>query len=602
MTGNGGTGGTVGGKVAQRISRIVADAHLATKSGSADVNRRIANMVWRDFFAGTGQELRNTMGATFKALAEHPDTHDSLRPLFAFLTRGQGEMATFLGGSITGSVISGGLGDLLNNLLAPVVHDIIGKEPFGELAVSDIAAAKARGIAIGRDHDDEAHRAGYNTDRFNALVQLNYRRPDVGQILDAVNRGDITEEGGRGALLQLGFREGDLDTVMALRRVLLTPAALADMVVRGIMTRDDAAAIAVQNGLSTKDFDRLVLDTGEPPGTQDLLFAHRRGFIDLSTVERGIRQSRVRDEWIPTILSLSTVPMTTADAIEAAVQGHITLDESRTIAAQNGLMPEHWQPLYDTAGNPPGVQEMVSMWHRGVLTLDELVQGIKESRLKDKYIQRVIDAAETLLPERSVVSLVSKNAITPAAGMDILLRRGYSKDIATALISEAHTTKTAATRSLTATQVVALYEDRAIDLPTTQGMLASLRYDDSEVGWLITLADLRRIKKFNDAAISRVHTQYVAHKIDSTRATTTLDALGISPDQRNDLLALWDIERTVSTKQLTLAQIEAAFKKQVISPAVAFQRLQEIGYAVDDAAIIMETLGAAPVDFGQGQV
>lgn len=587
---NRGLGGRIGGKVAAHV----ANAALSSKVKAAPIQRAVGNQILSDFFAGTGAELRNTMGPIFADLAKHPDTPDNVRPLFHFLSRGKGEMASFIGGSITGSVISGGLGDLLNNALAPVVHSIIGQEPFGELNVSDVAEALARGIPIGRDHADEAARAGYNSDRFNALVQLHYQRPDMSLLLDMLNRGLITDGDTRGALLQLGFRDADLDSIVATRRQLLTPAALADMVVRDIMAESDAAPIAAQSGLSTEDFHSLVLDTGEAPGIQDLLFAHRRGFIDLTRLEHGIKQSRVRTEWTDVIESLSLQPMSTADAVEGAVQGHLTQDQSRVIAAQNGLMPEHWQTLYDNAGNPPGVQEMVSMWHRGVLTQEQLVAGIRESRLKDKYIQPTIDAAATIPPERSIVSLVSKGGLSDAQGMDLLLRRGYPQDIAEALLAEAHVTKTAKQRELTASQIIALYEDGAIAQADVTSMLTALNYDAELISWELALADLRRIKTANDAAVSKVHSLYVGWKITQQDALSTLDSLRIAPGERDNLISLWDVERNINTKQLTLAQITSAHKKGLIDDQGFYERLRGIGYAIDDAVILSELQGIDP--------
>lgn len=587
---NRGLGGRIGGKIAAHV----ANASLSSRVKGAPIQRAVGAQILNDFFAGTGAELRNTMGPLFAAWGEHADTADELRPLFKFLSRGKGELATMIGYTVAGGLLNQGLGAFISNALEPLTGRLVAGSPNLLLPVADAVQAHARGFDNGIDMRYEVNQQGINNDKFDTLVELARNRASESVILDLVNRGEMSEDFAVAELRRLGYDTGEAGFILATRRLLLTPAALADMTVRGILTEQDAAAVAQQSGLSNEDFHALVLDTGEPPGIQDLLFLNRRGFIDTDRLTHGIRQSRVRDEWIPDVLNLTFTPMSTADAIEGAVQGHLTEDESRAITAQNGLLPEHWQPLYDTAGNPPGVQDMISMYHRGVLTLDELIQGIKESRLKNKYIQKVIDAGVTLPPERTIVSLVSKSALDPTAAMDLLLRRGYSQDIATALLSEAHTTKTQKTRDLTESQLVALYEDQAIDGTQLHDMLASLGYDDSEIGWITTLADLRRLKKFNDAAISRVHSQYVGYKITDTDVTTTLDALGIAPNQRDDLLTLWGIERTVTTKQLTLTQIEAAFKKQVITAQDAYTRMQGIGYAADDAALILATLGVDP--------
>jgi hypothetical protein len=301
---------------------------------------------------------------------------------------------------------------------------------------------------------------------------------------------------------------------------------------------------------------------------------------------KGITQGPLRNEWFDVVESLGQVPMSTADAIEAAVQGHLSLDQSRAIARQNGLLPDHWQPLYDTAGSPPGVQQMVSMWHRGQLTKPELVQGIQESRLKNKYIERVIAASETLPPERSIISLVTKGALTSEQGYSLLLKRGYAPDIATALIGEAHVTKNAKTRDLAESQIVALYEDQAIPVADATQMLDDLGYSADETSMILTLADLRRVRKYTDAAVAKIRSAYVARRIDENTAATTLDTLRVPPTQRDTLLQLWSLERDVSTKELTLAQAHAALKAGLIDVNEFGDRLLGMGYAAADAAIL----------------
>lgn len=584
----------LGGRIGGRLAGYLVQANLASKSQSTPLHRQVGAQILNDFFAGTGAELVNTMGPLFTTLAQHPDTPDSVRPLFHFLSRGQGEMASFIGGAITSSTVSQGLGAFLSNELQFVTGRIIATNPNLPIPVSDAASAQARGFTSFIDNRYEANQQGIDNDKFDLLVELARNRPDPSVILDLVNRGQMSMDFAVAQLLRLGYDTGDAGFILETRRQLLTPAALADMVVRGIMTEPDAAAIAGQSGLAAEDFHALVLDNGEPPGIQDLLFLNRRGVIDLATLEHGIRQSRIRDEWIPAVKALTHQPMSTADAVEAAVQGHLSLTDSQTIAEQNGLQPDHWQVLYDTAGNPPGVQDMVSMYHRGVLTLPELVQGIKESRLKDKYIQKTIDAGITLPPERSIVSLVSKGGLTDAEGADLLFRRGYPADIVNALIAEAHVTKTQAQRDLTASQIVALYEDGALSQADALSLLDGIGYDAEIAQWEITLADLRKVKTANDAAVSRVHSLYVGYKIDQQTALSTLDGLRIASGERDTLMTLWNIERDISTKQLTLTEITNAHKKALIDDQGFYDRLRGIGYAADDAVLLVELQGIDP--------
>lgn len=587
----GNTDGTVGGgKVATRITELVTKSIVTTRAELAGHHRTLGAAILDDFFDKVSGEIRGTTSDLYAMLADHPDTPAEFKGLFNFLARGNGQWQSIVGGTLTGSVISGGIGDIISNLLAPMGHAVIAGQPNNILSPSDVAAAKARGIPIGLDHEGEAAQAGLNSDRFNGLVELNHARPDVSMVLDQLNRGEINPDGARGALLQLGFREADLDGIIASARTLLTPAALADMVVRGILPEDQAATVARQSGVSTEDFHALVLDTGEPPSIQDLLFLHRRGLIDDSRLLHGIRQSRVRDEWIDAIQALAFVPMSTAEAIEGAVQGALTEQQSRAIAAQNGLMAEHWQALYDIAGNPPGVQQMVSLYHRGKLTKDQLIKGIQESRLKNKYIQSTIDGSETLPPERSIVSLVAKGSLTDDQGMRLLLERGYAPDIAAALMANAHATKTATTRTLTESMVSTLYEDQAMSKEDAMTILAGLGYSQGDAQWVLDLADVSRTHKYQQAAIGKVGSAYTKGLMDQDTAMADLRQLGMPQAQIDLVLSYWDLELNTVTKTLTEAQVVAAAKRGAITPDDATLRLKGMGYGDVDVAILLSSV------------
>lgn len=584
----------LGNKFAAKLAGHVVNATIAAKVKSQTVHRGVGATILDDFFRLTGSELANTMGPTFAALATHPATAEQMRPLLHFLSRGSGQMASFIGGSITGSVMSGGIGDLITNLMAPSVHEIIALNPQNILSPTDSAAALARGIDIGQDPTREAAMSGISADRFSALVALNRPRPGPADIIDLLNRGWIDDPAARTLLKQLGYSPEDAGFLLENRLKVPSPADLADAVVRGVNSYADAVKWAAWSGVDADDFKRMVDITGEPPGITDLLFLHRRGKIDTARLHRGIAQSRVKTEWTDAIEALSSQPMSTADAVEAAVQGHLSLAESKTIAEQNGLQPDHWQVLYDTAGNPPGVQEMVSMWHRGVLTEAQLRQGIAESRLKNKYIDVVIQGSETLPPERSVISLLTQGAITDATASRLLFSHGYAPDIVAALLSEGHKTKTQKQRDLTASQVVALYEDSAISNAQATSMLSDLGYDAEMAAWEIVLADARKLATYQKAAISKVRSAYVARRIDENTAATTLDQLHVPPDQRDQLLALWNLERDVSTKELTLAQLESAAKKGIIDQQTFHDKVRGLGYSEQDTAIIEMLVGFKP--------
>lgn len=590
----------LGGRLGARLTALLAQGKVATTGQLTGHYAGLANLIQEQFFALTGAELRRTIGRLYGDLAKHPDTDPSVRATLQFLSEGKGQFATMLGQAVTGQAVGIGLGGLLTNLLQPAVGRAIAGSPHLPLSVSDAVQALVRGLADGVDARFDVLQQGMDDNRLDVMKELARPRLSPGMWQDAVNRGLASYDFAQLNLQHLGYSPPDAQHILDMRRTLHSPQELADLVTFGVLTEEQAAGDAAKSGMTREDFHTLVLGNGQPPSTSDLMEAYRRKIIDKRRLERGITQGPVRNEWFDMLESLRYQPMSVAAAIEAAVQGHITDAQSRDIAEQNGLLPEHWQPLYDTAGNPPGVQEMIDMWQRGVIDRATLVQGIRESRLKNKWIEPVIAAGETQLPQDTIRHLVSLNLLTAEQGTALLLKRGYAPDIAAALIKEAHATKTQQTRELSAAQIVALYENQAIDQASALDMLTAHGYDADTANQLLQLADLRHAKTYQDQVISRVRAAYLASRIDEATAATDMDALRVPPGQRDSLLALWELEKAIPTKQLTEAQLRAAARASIITWPQYAAKLESLGYATEDIGVLVALYAPRPSAPSQG--
>jgi hypothetical protein len=575
-------GSRVGAAIADHLVRSV----ISTKVQMADHHVDLAMGIQEAFFGLTGQELAANFGPILRRLVETGELDPSTARMLTFIAKGRGQLATLVGHAVAGTAISTGLGALLTNFLQPATGRLIAQNPALPIGIDAVARAAATGQMNGLDGAFEAAQQGIDGRKLGILTDLARPDPDIGVILELVNRNELMEADGLALLRRMGFRGVDAQRVMSTRHTLIDPSRLADAVVFGAIGQDEAAIKALHAGLPREDFDLLVRANGQPPDPQTLAFALRRGVIDHPTYVKGLTQGPLRNEWIPLMERIVLQPMSVEAAIEGAVQGALSEAQSREIAAQNGLVPEHWKPLYDIAGNPPGVQEMVAMWHRGILTRGQLEQGIRESRLKNKYVQPVIDASETLPPEDTIGIMVREGSITLGRGLDLLRKRGFSADIAQALIDKALAQRHAKSRDLAESQIVELYQDEAIDATRATDMLTSLGYGADEAAMILALYDLRRLRQFRQAVVARIRSAYVTRHIDDNEVVTALDATSTPPEQREQLVQLWSLEREVSTKELTLAQVHAAMKAGLIDAAEFNQRLRGMGYAQPDADLL----------------
>lgn len=375
----------------------------------------------------------------------------------------------------------------------------------------------------------------------------------------------------------------------------LSPAVLASLVVRGFRTMSEATEQAALSGLDEHRFSGLVEATGQSLPVEELLLLWRRGQISTELLEHGIREGNTRDEWIDCVKQLRYAPPSAAQAIAAAVQGHLTYDESKAKVSDAGINPDEWQWLFDTAGRPPGIQQLIGLLNRGLVDETCVREAILESDIKNKYSDAIVATRVKLMPMRTIVSGVRQGVIDVAGAIERLQKLGYSAEDAALLASEGATGTVSHAKHVAAGTVQQAYQDRMTDRGTAVGMLAELGYDATQADFLLDVRDAQRAYALDQQAVGVVRGAFVRRKIESTQATTALDAIGIPGSQRDELLTLWAIERDATPRELPIAELNYAVAHSLITPAEYSTRVLGMGYDQADAALLLAHHGPAQV-------
>lgn len=389
----------------------------------------------------------------------------------------------------------------------------------------------------------------------------------------------------------------------AAQNAILSPAELVDGVIKGHIPMDRGVQEAGLSGLEPGRFHSLVDSAGEPPGLTFLLEAQRRGFIpdsgrgaDSTSLEQGIRESRLKDKWIDVVKAMSLTPIPVADAVDAVIEGQIDYATGEHIAFLGGIKAEDFRVLVNTRGRPPTPVELNVLHKRGIIPLEgtgpdvlSVQQGIFEGATKDKWWRAIAALAEYVPPPRTVTALVREGSISDDQALALFQKSGLDQELATAYLHSAHHQKLQASKELAKADVEQLYRDQLISVQQASGMLGALGFTADEAAFLLQLQDVKRAVGFLNQAIGRVHTLYVNHKVEKTVASSTLDALKVPTAQRDDLLVTWDIERGANLRVLTAAEIASAFNFDVIDQDTALAELVKIGYVPFDAWVLLST-------------
>lgn len=577
----------LGNKIAPRVAALTTSAVIEARRKLAPHTHDLAMQIQESFFRLTGSEIHGTLGPLWQRIADNPDMPQWAQRTFGFLANRTGQWTTLLSSGMGGQIMSVGLGALVANELAPGIQGSLALQPNTPLPVDAAVNLAARGRRDAELMEFEGRKQGLAVSRFRQLMEVAKSVPGLNEILELLHRRAIDRDDAIRMLKDALVHEDYAELLLEMQRTYLSPEALADMVVRGIAEEAAATDDATRSGIRDDDFAKLVLASGMPPAVQELLEAYRRGIIDDTRLVHGIRQSRLRNEWIDVIKALRYSPMSPADAIQAAVQGHLPDGEAKKIAEEGGLLPEHYDPLYQIAGNPPGPETTLDLWNRGIFTRDQATQALRESRLKDKYIPALLESRVQLIPARTLHTLVVHGVLTANEAIAKAIQLGYTPDDAAALIASARAEKTKPERDLTVAQVRELYATHALDKDTASAMLTNLGYEPDEVAWLLALGEAEQILRANNAAMSKIHTLYVSHHIDDTTASNALDLLHIPASQRDDLMGLWQLEREANVKLLTPAEISKAVKLTYFTPEEGITRLVRLGYSQDDASLLI---------------
>lgn len=588
---------TVADVIGQQLRRAFAGA-LRDVRQQLDVTSRDAGLnTWQavktDYL---GDSLTPADMAEIAALGEVP----ILGPVATFL-----ELVNKAGHFVLEIASGWALGSFFAEAMRPlwneITHDIWDTFPSELIDPATAARLESKGIPFGYNPNDEARGGGLNDARFAGLVADITNRPDVATALEMLRRGEVGEATTAENLRRLGYEQPIVVALLKLSRNLLSPADLALAVLRGFADRTEAEAYAARLGIDAADFQTLIDNTGEPPGVMDLLEAYRRDFIGRDRLVHGIRESRVRDEWVDVIEKLRYSPMSTADATRAFVENYISDDEGAAIAQQNGLLPEHWPIVRDSWGRPLAHEQMASLVFRGLASRAQFDQAMRESDIKNKYIEQSFEVAARLMQERLIVDAIKYGAIDLQTGAGLLMQQGYTPESVKVLLKLGLRETSASTHELTRSEITALYTDHILSRDDALKQLEAIGLPETVANYVLELIDAQTHAKEVRAEVSITRISYLSGGIDEAAAQKQLTDMGLSVDQAQYTLGTWNREKHRATRTLSESQIVKATKNAVFTPDEAITLLEGIGYSRANAATLLLSNGillSAPTPAG----
>jgi hypothetical protein len=579
-----------GARIGTRIATIVSQSLVYTHTKLLDIKHKLAVMVFNTISNEISDEVHDTIGHIIRKLAGDLPESSDMKPMIDFLAHGRGQLKAISGSSTLSGSILWAIGAMVSNDLAPIVYAYINEDPH--LAPDSGSAAQM--AVVGAVSEGDARYAmganGHGARWQDGFLEIARTYPAAADLLDMLRRNVISEGEFAAYAKKSGTPDNVIPLFLASQYLPLSYQDVALAYMRGAVSEGAYFEAAKKNGVSASDASTFLQSIGEPPDTTDLMEGLRRGFIDEGTVEKGIRQSRIRDEWIPFIQQLRYSPMSIADAVNAVVQGHMDYNTGASIAQQNGLEPGQFDTLYQTAGAPLSRTELNDLYNRGMVGSDVVVQGLRESRLKDKYVQDAFALRRRLLEPRSLGEAVNNGAMDHATAVRKAMESGFNADDAAYLVNAASNRKMQSYREKVISQAEKLYTDGAMNETQFTQLVVSMGHSDAEAQMIARSADLDREQRAFTSATNAIRSKLISRHIDKAGASSRLDAIGMQAVQRDYLLGIWELEESANTRELTTAQILKAVKNQIFTPDQGAERLIGMGYSVEDTTVLLEDI------------
>lgn len=484
---------------------------------------------------------------------------------------------------------------LIQPFVEPAQHaiaDLAQTEIFDPATAADL---QAKGIINEQYGRSEAAGGNLSGEHYDKLVDAAQDRPDVGTLTALLRRKLIGPDDFNLALNRHNIPGFWYPHLQTLARQVLPVDQVALAVLRGNLPKDAGTAIAGLTGWDASDFDIITLNTGEPPGAEQMMEAYRRGFVNVDDFRRAILQSRIRDEWIPTMEQLRYSPMSTADAVRAVIENYLTDAQGADIAQQNGLLPEHWPYLRESWGRPLAHMEMATLVHRGLASRDQFDQAMRESDLKDKYIDMSFEIATRLPPERMIVSAIDHGVLNHDDGFALLKQLGYSDANADLLIRLGVAQRTLAHKTLTKADILAMYTDALMPRQDAAARLKLLGYSDADATEELDLADFKAKATALKSTQRGIEAALKVHHLTQDQAIQQLVSAGVETTQAHNLTDQWLAQRGQVTRTLTEAQVISAAGDKIITLDDARTRLKAYGLSDVDVEILLKIHGLVKI-------
>jgi hypothetical protein len=450
-------------------------------------------------------------------------------------------------------------------VLTPVLQDIVNESwsnhPNRPLPAHDAAAAVERGEMTLADAAAEAKFSGYDGTRFNIMEKLAGLAPSPTDLMTMFRRKVIGADLLRKGLVQGNVRTEWADYLTQITETLLSPGELANAVVQGIMQAGEATGLAEKDGVTSDSFDTLVKLAGNPPGAEQLLALWNRKVINSAEVDKGLRQSHLKPEWIGAVKALAQHVPSVSDMVrfgtrEAYGGGSELSGTAAELpgafvddAKRQGLAESDAEHYWAAHWHLPSPTQAYQMLHRKLINASTLSELLRVSDYPPFWRDKLASIAYHVPTRVDLRRMLEHGVIDEARVHKGYLDLGYTEGDAAILtkfaveLAKGSGSSHPAAREASATDLASAYEGRYLSRSEFIDALRGLRYPAEVASMKADAVDARAVRAARVQAAGGIHTAYKKGNITAGAASGGLSGLGFTSQQVAGIMSAWSTEK-----------------------------------------------------------
>jgi len=303
--------------------------------------------------------------------------------------------------------------------------------------------------------------------------------------------------------------------------------------------------------------------------------------------EMGYTPERVGEimlSWpeLPTVQDL--IYMVGREAFEPEVQRMFGLDQPAPglyleHAAKIGY-PTFWaQKMWEAHWEHPGLQQVLDMFHRDILTWDQVYEYMTIVELPPFWREKIKSATYNVITRVDARRMYGTGTLTEVELFDTYRFMGYSPTDAARLVDFTIKYESGADRDVAKEDILRAYGYKDIDRNTALAWLMQIGYQNTVADFYLTQRDLTSDRDKTVKSLALIRDKYTGHLIERAEAQSRMTLLGLTPAAQADQLESWDITRAKNTKLPSKSDLDKFLRASIIDVGTYRVEMAKLGYA-----------------------